>query len=307
MTASQRKRLVWVCALGVALCGPALGGGCRQERSDSDGRPTVVCTTTMIADLAANLVGDKAHVIGIMRPGEDPHIYEPKTGDVDALADADLVLYNGLHLEGTLLKNIQEDATGLTVALAESDKIVPLGAAGAADPHCWMNVRHFIVYAERACQALQKMDPPNAEHYRQRTDGYVRQLEALDREVRAQIAAVPRERRVMVTSHDAFAYYGQAYDIDVHAVIGISTEEQIKPDHVEKLEALVRDRGVRAAFIETSVSRVLNDTVREIAARTGVRIGGTLFSDSLDEPGRPGGSYLGMIRHNTSTIVEALK
>ena len=291
--------------------------GCESPSSTAPGhhgKVRVVCTTTMIADLARQLAGDDAEVIGIMRVGEDPHVYEVRPRDAQQIAAAELVLLNGLHLESTLLHVIEHNAQGRVVALAEDPRIEPLagqrpadGVAAAPDPHCWFNVQYFRVYAERARDALCEVDPSHAERYRQRAGDYLKQLDQLHDWVQQQLAAVPRPQRAMVTSHDAFAYYGRAYGIDVYAVIGISTEQQPKPQDLMRLEQLVRSRGIKALFIETSVNKILNDIVERIAANTGARIGGTLYSDSLGPPDTEAGTYPGMLRHNTRTIVEALR
>lgn len=296
----------------VAACGllgdhdPAARGSEPPPRK----RLTVVCTTTMIADLARTLAGDAADVTGIMRPGEDPHVYDVRPRDAQLLAAADLILMNGLHLEATLSEVVENNAKGKVVRLAETPAIVPLEsetARGAPDPHCWFNVAYFRVYAERARDGLVAADPANADGYRSRADAYLKQLDELHQWVKKEVASVPRERRVMVTSHDAFQYFGRTYFVDVFAVIGISTEQQPKPQDVERLESIVRERGVKALFIETSVSKTLNDIVEKVAKNTGAKIGGTLFSDSLGAPDTPEGTYLGMVRHNVKTLVDALK
>jgi manganese/zinc/iron transport system substrate-binding protein len=286
---------------GASAPGPAGPGG---------GKPTVVCTTTMITDLVKNLAGDLVTVKGIMRAGEDPHVYDVRPHDAELLAEADLVLTNGFHLEATLDHIIENNASGVVVALAEKAVAAPLGSqttGGAPDPHCWMNVNYFRGYAEHARDALIQIDPTHAEQYRQQADKYLAQLDELHDWIVRQMASVPRDRRVMVTSHDAFEYLGAEYGIDVHGMIGISTEQAPRPQDIEKLESLIRDRGVRALFVETSVSQTLNNLVRKSATATGARIGGTLFSDSLGEPDSAGGTYIDMMRHNISTIVEALK
>jgi manganese/zinc/iron transport system substrate-binding protein len=151
------------------------------------------------------------------------------------------------------------------------------------------------------------MDPAGSQHYQDRGQAYLAQLEELDAWTRAEMSAIPREQRVMVTSHDAFQYFGAAYEVEVHAVIGISTEQQPRPQDIEALEKLVRDRKVKALFIETSVSATLNQLVRKVAQATGAKVGGQLHSDSLGEPGTEAGTYIGMIRHNVKTLAEALR
>jgi len=309
------RRLQAIILVGFSGALAAFASGCRRDaaadRPGGSGRIRIVCTTTMIEDLARAIAADAALVEGIMKPGEDPHIYKVRPRDAQLIAEADLVLMNGLHLESTLDHVVEHNARkGRVVRLAECPQIVPLDSEarqGARDPHCWFNVLYFRVYAERCRDALVEADPPNAATYRANADAYIRQLDALHEEVKRRIDQIPRERRVMVTSHDAFQYFGRTYDIDVFAVVGISTEQQPRPQDVERLEALVRDRNVKALFIETSVSNTLNDIVRKIADKAGARIGGTLYSDSLGEPGTPAGTYIGMVRHNTEAIVAALK
>ena len=305
--------LAFVAVAAIAGCG---------ESSTADGvaaddrRVTVVATTTMIADLAKRIAGDDATVVGLMKPGEDPHTYEVRPRDAQAIAEADVVLMNGLQLEATLDRIAQNNTRpgALLVRLAEHPDIQPLGklddagqVTGAPDPHCWFDVAYFRIYAQGVRDALIRADPDHAEGYGARTAEYLAQLDELDVWVRQQLETVPRERRVLVTSHDAFGYYGRAYGVDVFAVIGMSTEQQPRPRDVEELERQVRERGVRALFIETSVSSTLNDLVRKVADATGARVGGTLYSDSLGDADSPAATYLDMIRHNTTTIVEALR
>jgi manganese/zinc/iron transport system substrate-binding protein len=274
------------------------------------GKLKIVATTTMIHDLARRIAGDDADVVGIMKPGEDPHIYDVRPQDAELLRAADLVLMNGLHLEATLIDIAQAQAKpGSVILLAEATGIQPLRSsdAGAADPHLWFNIAHFQQYVRTALAAIIKADPAHAEAYTQRANAYLAELAELDTWTRQQIATIPRDRRAMVTSHDAFQYFGHAYDIDVHAVIGMSTEQQPRPQDLQQLESLVRERNVKALFIETSVSQMLNELVRKLADQTGAKIGGTLYSDSLGDENSPAASYVGMIRHNVTTIVNALK
>ncbi|MFN3166256.1 MAG: metal ABC transporter substrate-binding protein [Phycisphaeraceae bacterium] len=288
--------------------------GCGSEPDsgmfEDDGRVKVLATTTMIADAARVIAGDDAQVVGVMREGEDPHTFKvaPKHGS--AVLEADLVLANGLHLESTFDKILKDKGEGKTVYLAEQASIKPIsdaGAEGAPDPHCWMDVVLFKRYAEGIRDALIEADPGNEAGYRERAEAYLKELDELDAWVRSQFERVPAERRVIITSHDAFNYFGRAYGIEVHGVVGISTEQQATSRDVQRLEQLIRDRGIRAVFYETSVTNNLNKLIEQIAEETGVAVGGELFSDSLGKRGEPGGTYIGMIRHNTTTMVEALE
>lgn len=304
---------LWCLALFVTLA-----SGCGDDSTGSSGaggqtegdKFTVVCTTTMIADLAQNLVGDNAQVLGIMKTGEDPHVYDVRPRDAQMIANADVVLMNGLHLESTLEHIIENNAEDAVIArLAVDDRIKTLGSEsteGAPDPHCWFNVEYFKVYTERARDALIAADPDNTEAYKKRAADYLAELDALHAYVIEQLDTIPQDQRVIVTSHDAFQYFGKRYGVEVLAVIGISTEQQPRPQDIAALEAQVASRGVKAIFIETSVSRTLNDIVTQLADRSGAAIGGTLFSDSLGDPEAPAGTYLGMVRHNVDLIVHAL-
>ena len=292
----------------------ALSSGCEHSGKISTrntNRLQIVCTTTMIEDLVRNLVGETADVTGIMRAGEDPHIYNVRPRDAEQIADADIVFTNGYHLESTLEKVIQNNATGPVVALAEQAVPKPLGsivdeASAAPDPHCWMSVPYFRGYLQHALDGLISIDADNAEAYRANARQYDDQLQSLDMWIKNQITSIPADKRVIVTSHDAFQYLAQAYGLDVRAMIGISTAEAPRPQEIESIEALIRNRKVKALFIETSTSSTLNTLVKKSAAATGATIGGVLYSDSLDEPGEPAGSYLGMMRHNVSAITDAL-
>ena len=230
--------------------------------------------------------------------------------DAAQIAAADLIFTNGFHLEATLGNIIKNNAQGTVIPLAEKTVAKPLSgidSSGAPDPHCWMNVHYFRGYLKHALEALITKDPENESYYRDNASRYDAQLSELDPWIKNEIAQVPKSRRVMVTSHDAFQYFADAYDIEVRAMIGISTAEAPRPQEIEKLEKLIRDRNVRALFFETSVSPTLNTLIQKSAEATGTNIGGTLYSDSLDMPSRPAGTYLGMMRHNVSTIVQALQ
>lgn len=283
--------------------------GCGDAEVEDD-RFTVVATTTMIEDAARVIAGEDARVVGLMREGEDPHTYRVNPRDAVQIADADLVLANGLHLEATLGRIIEGKAKDRAVYLAEQRGIEPIadaGGEGAPDPHAWMDVKLFKRYVEGIRDALVESDPDHAEAYKQRAEAYLKELDELDVWVREELEKVPTERRVIITSHDAFNYFGRAYGIEVHGVIGISTEQQATPRDIARLEQLIRDRGIRAVFHETSVSNTLNTIIEQIAKETGIKVGGKLYSDSLGKRDTDAGTYIGMIKHNTTTIVEALK
>ncbi|MBX2851075.1 MAG: metal ABC transporter substrate-binding protein [Phycisphaeraceae bacterium] len=294
------------------VVGLVFAGGCGgPEAEDGDDRPTVVATTTMIEDLAKVIGGEEINIVGMMRTGEDPHLYEVKPKHATSVKNADLVLMNGLHLEATLDTIIKEQATGKVVALAEQEGIEPLtGGAGlevAADPHCWMDTRYYGIYAAAVAEALSEVAPQHEALFKERLLVYLDELGELDAWIKKRFDEVPERQRVIVTGHDAFAYFGKAYGIEVHGLIGISTEQEPTPQDIEKLKTLIRDNGIRAVFPESSLGGSLLGLLDKVAADTGAVVGEELHSDSLGEPGSEAGTYLGMMRHNTNTMVEALK
>lgn len=302
---------VWVASvvflLGLTACGGSDGDAARTA---DDGRPAVVTTTTMLDDLARTLGGDRVRVVGLMKPGQDPHVYDVLPRDAQAIAVADLVVANGLNLEATLHDVIENNAKGQVIYVAEQDGIEVLGSttyADAPDPHCWMDISLFQRYAEAVRDGLIAIDPDHADEYQQRTADYLAELAELDLWVRERFAEVPEAQRVIVTSHDAFNYFGRAYGIEVHGVIGISTEQAPRPQDIANLQQLVKTRQVKALFIESSVTPTLNAVVQKVAEQTGSTVGGTLYSDSLGRPGSGADTYVGMIKHNVNTVVEALK
>ena len=300
---TRKKFSLPILAAGLIL------GGC-SDNSVPGGKKIVACTTTMIHDIGKILAEDKLDIRGIMKAGEDPHIYELKPHDTKLIIEADLILMNGLHLESQMGHVIKQKAQGKVVRLAQDPRIHTLGSEnkdGAPDPHCWFNPDYFKVYVEKACDALAEVDPDNAHTYKTRSEAYLKELDELHAWGRKAIAEIPQERRVLVTSHDAFQYFGRAFKIEVAAIGGISTETDPTPQDRLKLEALVRERGTKALFIETSVRDALNTMIKQIAADTGAKIGGKLHSDSLGKPGGGADTYLTMLKHNLTTVIEALR
>lgn len=272
--------------------------------------PVIVCTTTMIEDITKTFAGDTCDVRGIMKPGEDPHIYELKPLDTKLIIEADLILMNGLHLEAQMGHVIEERAKGKVLKLADDPRIKTLGSdeeEGAPDPHCWFHPEYFKVYVEKARDALIEIDPENKEKYNERVDAYLKELGEVYEWGKAEMAKIPEERRILVTSHDAFQYLGQAFNIKVAAIGGISTETDPTPQDRLNLKNMVTETGAKALFIESSVREALNTMIKDIAEDTGAKVGGELHSDSLGEEGSGADTYLSMLNYNLTTIIEALK
>jgi manganese/zinc/iron transport system substrate-binding protein len=267
----------------------------------------------MIADIVAQVGGERVLVQGLMGPGVDPHLYKARAGDVRKLANADLVFFNGLHLEAAMAEVLEEmDAWAPTVAVTDridrSRLHAPPEFKGNYDPHVWFDVTMWMSAVAVVRDALADVDPVGASLYRANAARYLEELQSLDAWVRTRIAELPRERRVLITAHDAFGYFGRAYGFEVRGLQGISTASEAGTADVQQLAAEIADRRIPAVFVETSIpQRTIEAVQAAVAARDfDVAIGGSLFSDAMGNAGTPEGTYIGMVRHNVNTIVTAL-
>jgi manganese/iron transport system substrate-binding protein len=261
----------------------------------------------MIAEAAERIGGECVEVRGLLPVGGDPHVYEPVPRDVRMVSESDLVLYNGMGLElwlDRLVRNaggerpIVELATGLTPIYGQYSQ------GRDPDPHLWGNVRYFIYYVEGIRDAFAGLVPGCSDTFEANARAYTEELIALDAWVRERMESIPPENRYLVTSHDAFQYFATAYGLEVlGSPIGISTDEEASAQTVARIVQDVRRMRIPAVFVETTVNPNL---IRRIASETGAEIGGTLYSDSLGEPGGGADTYVGMIVHNTRTVVNGL-
>jgi manganese/zinc/iron transport system substrate-binding protein len=249
-----------------------------------------------------------------MGAGVDPHLYKASPGDIRTLTGADLVLYNGLLLEGKLTDVLVKLAASKpVVAVSErvpEDRLMhPDGTEGHADPHIWFDVALWMVATERIRDALSAMDPAGKDAFEANAAAYLTELKALDEEVRAKAQAIPAERRLLVTAHDAFGYFGRTYGVEVRGIQGISTEAEASLKDINTLVDDLVARKVPAVFVESSVPRKTVEALVEGAASRGhtLAIGGELFSDAMGQPGTPEGTYIGMVRHNIDVIAKALR
>ncbi len=293
-------------ALGVVGCGSSKSGGAEA------GALKVTATTSMIGDLVRNVGGEHVIVTTLMGPGVDPHLYKPSEGDLNKLAHADIIFYNGLHLEGRMGDILVKMAASRpTVPVSESipEELLLEDGQGNVDPHIWFDVTLWMKAAEVVRDKLAEVDPAHAADFRQNAEAYLAELEALHRYVQEQTGSIPREQRVLVTAHDAFAYFGRAYEIEVMGLQGISTDAEVGLKDVQELVDVLVSRKIKAVFVESSVSKRSIEAVVEGARARGheVTIGGELFSDAMGAEGTPEGTYLGMVRHNVDTIVKALR
>ncbi|TXD37617.1 hypothetical protein FRC98_07975 [Lujinxingia vulgaris] len=281
---------------------------CEREAEPVDDRPVVVATTTMLEDLTRELAGDDVRVVGLLSAGADPHIYQPRPADARQIAESDLVVMNGLLLEGWM-EGLVRHAGGERPILVVGERIEEdrlMSVDGAVDPHFWFDVALWQEGGKGVAEALQALfDEGDARRaaIASRHARYDEELEALDDWVRAQLATVPEEQRVLITSHDAFGYFGRAYDLDVEAIQGLSTEQEASQRDVINMIEVVRKRNAPAVFMESSVAPGL---IEQVARETGARISGPLYSDSLGPEQSGAHTYVKMVESNVRLITGAL-
>ena len=283
--------------------------------SAADEKIDVTATTTMVADLVREVGGDRVAVEALMGPGVDPHLYKAAASDVAKLQKAQVIFYSGLMLEGKLqevftnLSRGKRRVVAVTEALAKDRLLAPAEFEGHPDPHVWFDVALWKDCIDPIVKALSEVDPAGKEDYAQRADAARERLDKLHAWALAKAAELPPERRILVTSHDAYNYFGRAYGFQVVGLQGISTVSEAGLADVAKLTDFIKEKGIKAVFVESSVP---HNTIERISRDSGVKIGGELFSDAMGaagqmENGYDLGTYEGMIKHNLTTIVDALK
>ncbi len=305
-------RRIWLAWLLVSVTLVAAGCGPSGSTDGASSEIRVVTTTGMIGDLVKNIGRDRVSVTSLMGPGVDPHLYKASEGDIARLAGAGIIFYNGLHLEGRmgdiLVKMAREKPT---VAVAERIPGTALLKTPdeTEDPHIWFDVSLWMMAAEVVRDTLIEVDPAGKAAYEANAAAYLKELEELHAFAREQIGSIPAEQRVLVTAHDAFGYFGRAYGIEVMGLQGISTATEYGLTDVQNLVGLLVSRKIKAVFVESSVPKRSIEALVQGAGAKGqsVSIGGELFSDAMGADGTPEGTYVGMVRHNVTTIVNALK
>lgn len=300
----MKKLLLSFLMLALAGCTPTV----------DDGRVDVVATVGMVADVVENVGGDLVDVESLMGPGVDPHLYNPSAGDVKKMADAEVVFYVGLHLEGKMIDAFDalgDKALGVAEKIDESKLIATDEEyeGGSFDPHIWFDVDLWSSVVPEIVEKLVQVDPANAEFYVANGDAYLAELEVLSEWVTGRVAEVPENSRVLVTAHDAFGYFGEAYGFEVKGLQGISTASDFGVKDLEALVNFIVEREIKAIFVESSVAPKAIEALKEgvVAKGWNVEIGGELFSDAMGDAGTVEGTYLGMVKHNVDTIVNALK
>lgn len=303
--------LLLLATLALAGCGRIQ----ERTRPDFSNRTIeVVATTGMVGDIVQQVGGDRLRVTTLMGPGVDPHLYKASEGDVERLDRADIVFYSGLHLEAKLAEVFEKMGDSIVTVpvtdLIPRDRLHIAGSgASTYDPHVWFDVALWSLATESVRRTLVEVDPAHAGEYNTRAEAYQEKLTALDEYVRAEALTIPAEQRVLITAHDAFGYFADAYGFEVKGLQGVSTATEAGAGDVQELAGFIVDNRIPAIFVESSVSPRTVRAVQEAVRARGydVQIGGSLFSDAMGDPGTPEGSYLGMVRHNIDTIAQALK
>ncbi|QDT73785.1 metal ABC transporter solute-binding protein, Zn/Mn family [Lacipirellula limnantheis] len=276
----------------------------------------VVATTGPVAEMVHRVGGDHVEVEGLMGPGVDPHLYSPVASDVRKLTNADAIFYNGLHLEGRMAQLFEKMADSkATFAVTEGlqsrhDQRLrePPEFAGLYDPHVWHDPMLWADCASDVAQNLSEFDPAHAADYQKNAAAYQAELKAVDKFCQDEIAKIPADRRVLVTAHDAFGYFGKRFGVEVFGLKGISTEEEKDLEHQEEIQRMLIERQIPAVFVESAVApRMVASLVEPCrAAGLDLQIGGELYADALGAPDSDAADYGGMIRHNAKTIADAL-
>ena len=288
-----RRSQLWLIFLAlIAAACPARG----EERLN------VVASFSILGDFVRNVGGDRVNLTTLVGPNSDVHVYAPAPADAKKIADAKLVIINGLGLEGWLPRLVQSAGNKAAIIIA-TEGIAPRKLGSDADPHAWQSVVNARIYVTNISAALTAADPAGASSYRANAQSYLAKLDTLDREVREAIAQIPPARRKVISTHDAFGYFAAAYGIEFIAPLGVSTESEASARDIAGIITEVRARKIPAVFLENISDPRL---IGRISAETGARIGGTLYSDSLTDEKGDAPTYIDMVRHNIKALTSAL-
>ena len=265
----------------------------------------VVATASMISDMVEQIAGENVNLKCIVPIGGDPHIYEATPQDARIIASADIIFRNGLTFEGWLNELIENAGSKATLVTVTEDikPIESLIYQNATDPHAWMDARNGLKYITTIKNALIAADPQHEAIYQSNYESYYQELEELDQYIMDQVQRIPKDRRILITSHDAFQYYGRRYDIRLESVLGTSTDADIQTSDIIRLNRVIRENNVPAVFIESTINPKI---LEQLASDNKIKIGGKLYADSIGDADSPANSYVNMLRHNTNVIVEAL-
>ncbi|WP_038241858.1 MULTISPECIES: metal ABC transporter solute-binding protein, Zn/Mn family [Virgibacillus] len=296
--------------IGVAGC----SSGSEEIQGSEDKPVEIVTTTAQIGDITKNIGGELVEVNSLMGPGVDPHLYKAVQGDIQNMTSADIIFYNGLHLEGQMgeiFEEMKKEKPTIPVAerIPEDKLLADPDSPDVSDPHVWFDINLWKYAAEAVRDGLIELDPSNEETYVKNTEAYLEELDKLNEYAMDRFEEIPEESRVLVTAHDAFNYFGEAYGFEVLGLQGLSTESDYGVNDIQRIIDVLVERNIKGVFVESSVSERSINAVVEGAKEEGhdVSIGGELYSDAMGEEGTEEGTYIGMFRHNVETIVESLK
>lgn len=286
-----------------------------QGNTQKSNKLNVVTTTNIFTDLVHNIGGDSIQLQGLMGAGVDPHLYKASEGDVTKLSQSDIIFYGGLHLEGKMvdvfekMKSINKMTVPLGESIPKEQLIESANFGGNYDPHTWFNALLLKHMANKVTAVLSKSDPKNSDYFKANNIKYQKELDELDTYIRAKLESLPKEKRILVTAHDAFNYFGKEYGVQVLGLQGISTATEAGVKDVQRLRDFIIKNQIKAIFIESSVPRRNIEALQKAVEKDGysVKIGGSLYSDALGSQTSTEGTYIGMFKYNVNTIVESLK
>jgi manganese/zinc/iron transport system substrate-binding protein len=288
--------------------------GCTQQTETDHQKPYIVATTGMIGDALKNICGNSIEIKTLMGPGVDPHLYKATEGDLNKINNASLIVYNGLHLEGKMSELFEKISHKKSIypmsKKLDTNLLRKLDASGKTfDPHIWFDVHLWCIAVNGLGEELQKQFPQFKDSIALRTNIYLNKLNTLHQSIEQEIQNIPKEQRILITAHDAFGYFGKAYQIEVIGLQGVSTVSEYGLKDITQLVDIICNKKIKAIFIETSVSQKAIEAVVEGCKAKGhlVQIGGTLYSDALGAADSSTGNYIGMVTYNVKTIVSQLK
>lgn len=294
----------------------ALAVGCGPSKPDpAEGKLKVVSTTGMINDIVKQIGADRVYAVALMGPGVDPHLYRATADDVQKLESAHLIFVNGLDLEGRMAETFakislsEEKVKKVSEFLDKETLLKSPNFAEGADPHFWFDPTLWKRAVAAVARALARLDEFEKQRYAMRAEAMQTELDELDAWIQAEVAKIPKEQRVLVTAHDAFGYFGVRYGFKVLGIQGTNTAAEASPQTIKTLADEIAKNKIKAIFVESSVPQGTVEALKEAVRSRGwdVKIGGQLFSDAMGEAGTPEGTYIGMVKHNVNTLVQALK
>lgn len=312
-TIEKKMNLTIILSLVMMFFIMLISCGKLKEKPHSTGKIRVTTTTTMLTDLVKTIGGDKVEVTGLMGEGVDPHLYSASAGDIEKLANADVIVYGGLHLEGKMTEVFEKlstlDKAILNVGSKLDKKKVHLIDGETPDPHVWFNTEMWETEARAVAVELGKFDAKNKDYYMKNFENYKIQLDELTNYVKKRIEEIPPKSRVLVTAHDAFNYFGEQFGLEVRAIQGVSTDSETGTKNISDLANFIAERNIKAVFVESSVPKKSIEALQEAVKARGkeIKIGGELYSDSLGDKQHNAETYIKTVKANADTIVNALK